>query len=83
MASRESFSEEEDEKKENVHVAVATKEVDTAAELVAGDDIELDPAEADRIRKKIDWHILPLMCGEYIPYSVVPVQAWVKILFVP
>ncbi|KAG6902417.1 hypothetical protein C0995_000343 [Termitomyces sp. Mi166 len=43
------------------HVAVSTKVVDTAAELSSG-DVEIDPAEALRVRKKIDYHILPLMC---------------------
>ena len=47
------------------HVAFTNDQVDTAAQLVAGQDIELDPAEAARIRKKIDWHILPLMCSEH------------------
>ncbi|KAJ3853789.1 MFS general substrate transporter [Lentinula lateritia] len=42
------------------HVEVSTKEVDTAAALI-GDAGEIDPAEAIRIRKKIDRHILPLM----------------------
>ena len=37
-----------DEKGE--HVAVTTKEVDTGAQLLAGVDIELDEAEANRIR---------------------------------
>ena len=46
------------------HVAVADKDVDTAAQLAAGLDEELSPEEATRIRKKIDWHILPLMCSE-------------------
>ncbi|KAM5541010.1 hypothetical protein V8D89_005321 [Ganoderma adspersum] len=46
------------------HVAVANKEVDTAAQLATGLD-ELSPEEAIRIRKKIDWHILPLMCILY------------------
>ncbi|KAI6046644.1 MFS general substrate transporter, partial [Pisolithus marmoratus] len=43
-------------------VAVSTKEVDTAAQLVAGFSGTLDPDEALRIRKKIDKHILPMMC---------------------
>ena len=47
------------------HVAVADKDVDTAAQLAAGLDEELSPEEATRIRKKIDWHILPLMCSEF------------------
>ena len=59
-----------DEKKDariNVtHVAVADKEVDTAAQLAAALDEELSPEEAVRIRKKIDWHILPLMCSMLI-----------------
>ncbi|KAJ4475567.1 MFS general substrate transporter [Lentinula aciculospora] len=46
------------------HVEVSTKEVDTAAALI-GDAGEVDPAEAMRIRKKIDRHILPLMCVLY------------------
>ena len=45
------------------HLAFKTDQVDTGAQLVAGEQIELDPAEARRIRKKIDWHILPLMCS--------------------
>ncbi|GLB38572.1 putative major facilitator superfamily protein [Lyophyllum shimeji] len=45
-------------------VAVSTKEVDTAAELFLGDG-ELDPVEASRVRKKIDFHIIPLMCILY------------------
>ena len=69
MGTRDSFSEGEDEKKGTtvdaiqVHVALATKQVDTGAQLVAGEDIELDEAEALRIRRKIDWHIMPLMCS--------------------
>ena len=47
------------------HVAVADKDVDTAAQLAAGLEEELSPEEATRIRKKIDWHILPLMCSEF------------------
>jgi ACS family allantoate permease-like MFS transporter len=46
-------------------VAVSTKVVDTAAELVSGEYPELDPAEARRVRRKIDIHILPLMCTLY------------------
>ncbi|KAI5984683.1 MFS general substrate transporter [Pisolithus albus] len=46
-------------------ISVSTKEVDTAAQLAAGLSGTLDPAEALRIRKKIDKHILPLMCMLY------------------
>ncbi|KII85708.1 hypothetical protein PLICRDRAFT_178743 [Plicaturopsis crispa FD-325 SS-3] len=47
-------------------VAVSTAQVDTAAELVAGgSDEPLDPAEALRLRRKIDIHILPMMCILY------------------
>ena len=39
--------------------------VDDAAVLVSGDDEEpLDSVVANRIRTKIDWHLLPLMMGE-------------------
>ncbi|KAG7086386.1 hypothetical protein E1B28_002343 [Marasmius oreades] len=47
------------------HLEVKSKEVDTAAELALADYGELDPAEALKIRKKIDRHILPLMCILY------------------
>ncbi|KAI0937951.1 hypothetical protein AcV7_003280 [Taiwanofungus camphoratus] len=47
------------------HVAVASVEVDTGAQLVAGNDYEVDLMETRRIREKIDWHILPLMCTLY------------------
>lgn len=46
------------------HLAFAKDEVDAGASLVAG-GIEVDPEESIRIRKKIDRHILPLMCSEF------------------
>lgn len=46
------------------HVAFRSDQVDTGAELVAG-GIDVDPMEGIRIRTKIDWHILPLMCSEW------------------
>ncbi|KAH9886673.1 MFS general substrate transporter [Cubamyces lactineus] len=71
MSAENSFS-DTDEKKvqvnvdiDNVHVAVADRDVDTAAQLVAGIEGELTAEESNRIRKKIDWHILPLMCILY------------------
>ncbi|KAG6919497.1 hypothetical protein DXG01_005086 [Tephrocybe rancida] len=54
-----------DEKKDAHHIAVSSQAVDTAAELSLGDGAEIDPAEALRIRKKIDFHIMPLMCILY------------------
>ncbi|KAI0341163.1 MFS general substrate transporter [Trametopsis cervina] len=47
------------------HIAFNQNEVDTAAGLVAGGDVELDEAEANRIRRKIDCHIMPMMCMLY------------------
>ncbi|EIW56362.1 MFS general substrate transporter [Trametes versicolor FP-101664 SS1] len=67
MSAKNSFS-DTDEKKAQVdvhHVAVADADVDTAAKLAAGLDQALTPEESDRLRKKIDWHILPLMCILY------------------
>ncbi|KAJ3721461.1 MFS general substrate transporter [Lentinula raphanica] len=46
------------------HVEVSSKEVDTGAALV-GEAGDIDPAEAIRVRKKIDRHILPMMCVLY------------------
>ncbi|KAK7013848.1 MFS general substrate transporter [Favolaschia claudopus] len=45
-------------------VHVSASEVDTGAALVYGEHGALDAAEALRVRKKIDYHILPLMCNK-------------------
>ena len=80
-------SETSDEKAEaSNHVFIAVKDVDTAAELVSGDQGVLDIEESLRVRcvtleflfffssfdtcksticrRKIDKHILPLMCSK-------------------
>ena len=70
------------------HVAFTTDQVDTAAQLVAGQDFELDPEEAARVRKKIDWHILPMMCSKFLFHSSLarmvlirpPVLYWVQFM---
>ncbi|KAF9054008.1 MFS general substrate transporter [Panaeolus papilionaceus] len=57
-----------DEKKrvdDTVVEVSSIRKLDTAAEYAAGDQAPLDPKEALRIRRKIDWHILPLMCILY------------------
>ncbi|KZV69757.1 MFS general substrate transporter [Peniophora sp. CONT] len=36
--------------------------VDTAAVLTAGADLNVDPAVAAKLRRKIDLHLMPLMC---------------------
>lgn len=53
-----------DEKNDHV-VEVSVNDVDTAAQVIAGASEALDPKEAERIKKKIDRHILPLMCTLY------------------
>lgn len=52
-----------DEVKDESHVATEW-EVDVAAQLSAGFDEDISDADALRIRKKIDWHLMPLMCCE-------------------
>jgi ACS family allantoate permease-like MFS transporter len=59
-----SFGEKSDEKL--AHVSVDTDQVDTGAPLVAGVTLPLDPEESLRIRRKIDKHIMPLMCILYL-----------------
>jgi MFS transporter, ACS family, allantoate permease len=54
------------------HLAFNQEQADTAAGLLAGKDIELDAAEARRIRRKIDWHVMPLMCSTLTPHSFLP-----------
>jgi MFS family permease len=43
---------------------LALDQVDVAAELDS--EKPLDPAEALRLRRKIDWHLMPLMCILYL-----------------
>lgn len=71
------------------HVEFRKDQVDTGAQLVAGGAVQLDPEEATRIRKKIDWHILPLMCSKFyvrldhMPLSLIPrisVLYWVQFM---
>ncbi|GBE81803.1 Uncharacterized transporter [Sparassis crispa] len=54
------------EKRDDLRATVATSEVDVAARLTAGKDITVDPKEAARIRRKIDWCLMPLMCIMYM-----------------
>jgi hypothetical protein len=42
------------------------QEVDTAAHLVAGRDTTVDPADSARVCRKIDRHLMPLMCFLYL-----------------
>ncbi|KAJ7307624.1 major facilitator superfamily domain-containing protein [Mycena albidolilacea] len=46
-------------------VEVSAREIDTGAALVYGEHGQLDTAEALRVRRKVDFHILPLMCILY------------------
>ncbi|KAJ7909279.1 MFS general substrate transporter [Mycena leptocephala] len=62
---RASVEKDLSEKHHHAAVEVSASAVDTGAALVYGEHGELDPAEALRVRKKIDYHILPLMCILY------------------
>jgi hypothetical protein len=65
MGTSSEASDEKHESGKHDFVAVSTKEVDTAAELGSGDQGPFDAAESLRVRRKIDKHILPLMCILY------------------
>ncbi|KAF8521394.1 MFS general substrate transporter [Hysterangium stoloniferum] len=52
---------EKDEKRAHHGIHIEVKQVDQAAHFSLGR--ELDPEEALRVRRKIDRHILPMMCG--------------------
>jgi hypothetical protein len=45
---------------EEIH-HVTLHDADEAAAFVSGFRGEIDPAEAHRVLRKIDWHLLPLM----------------------
>ncbi|KAF8962206.1 MFS general substrate transporter [Flammula alnicola] len=65
MGTSSEASDEKHQSDKHDLVAVSAKEVDTAAELASGEQGEVDPEEALRVRRKIDKHILPLMCILY------------------
>ncbi|KAI0065983.1 MFS general substrate transporter [Artomyces pyxidatus] len=43
-------------------VIIDAKDADVGAAMVAGESVDLDPSESLKIRKRIDKHVLPLMC---------------------
>ncbi|KAK7055772.1 MFS general substrate transporter [Favolaschia claudopus] len=53
--------EKQSEEKDVGGIEVSVADVDTGAIVAASGDVELSPEDAERIRKKIDRHILPLM----------------------
>ena len=59
----------DEKKKSNPRVLVYT--LDTAAKITAAEDVALTPEEAKRLRRKIDWHILPLMFSTFVSTSTV------------
>ncbi|KJA27018.1 hypothetical protein HYPSUDRAFT_35538 [Hypholoma sublateritium FD-334 SS-4] len=60
----DSSSEKSDEKRQNGHNVFNVEEVDVAARLDS--EQPLDPKVAERLRRKIDWHLMPLMCIMYL-----------------
>ncbi|KAI0724647.1 MFS general substrate transporter [Fomitopsis betulina] len=64
-SEKASVDAKDSEKQAEVHIALVTDEVDTGAQLVAGTQTLVDHHEALRVRRKIDWHIMPLMCTIY------------------
>ncbi|CAL1705294.1 unnamed protein product [Somion occarium] len=56
-----------DRKSEDVHKpTMASSDLDVAAQLTAGKEVEVNPAMAARVRRKIDLHLMPLMCILYM-----------------
>jgi len=66
---RSTPSDGNEKSKSRVHVCT----LDTAANLAAAEGVALTPEEAKRLRRKIDWHILPLMSSASVSTS--PVNA--------
>ncbi|KAJ3710365.1 MFS general substrate transporter [Lentinula guzmanii] len=60
----DSTSNHSKEKQDHPLKAVNESDVDVAAQLVDGKGEELDPQVAKRILRKLDIHIMPLMCRE-------------------
>lgn len=45
---------------------VDVNDADTAAQIIPESEEPLDPVVAAQLRRKIDWHIMPLMCLMYL-----------------
>ncbi|KLO10428.1 MFS general substrate transporter [Schizopora paradoxa] len=61
-----SVSHEDEKKYVTTAAAVTELEVDVAAQLDSGSDETVSPEDAVRIRRRVDLHILPLMCLLYL-----------------
>ncbi|KAJ7926956.1 major facilitator superfamily domain-containing protein [Mycena leptocephala] len=64
MGTSSEYDNRSDEKHSGA-IEVSADDIDTGAAVASGGDADLDPLEALRVRKKIDRHILPLMCLLY------------------
>lgn len=52
--------------------ATSTAAIDDTAMLVAGNDHDtIDPQAAEKLRKKIDLYLLPLMMREFYPFLAI------------
>jgi len=63
-----------DSKNQDHGAHLSRGQVDEAAVLAGSSEAEIDPVEAKRVKRKIDWHLLPLMCRE-LPYHLRAVLA--------
>ncbi|KAG6909275.1 hypothetical protein DXG01_001219 [Tephrocybe rancida] len=63
--SDSSFEEKSSGLEKHDAVAVSTRNVDTAAVLLDGHEDDLNPEDALRVRRKIDLHIMPMMCDHF------------------
>ncbi|KAG2116583.1 major facilitator superfamily domain-containing protein [Suillus discolor] len=62
----DSASDNSHKKEAHVHASSTVHgcDVDVGAQLIAETDSSLTPQEASRLRAKIDWHVIPLMCSK-------------------
>jgi hypothetical protein len=60
---------------------VALSDVDVAAQLTAGKDLDaVDEAEARRVRRKIDMYLMPLMCRTYSVLALLLGHSWTDVM---
>lgn len=64
----DSVSDNSEKKDAHIHApsTVHGSDIDVGAQLIAETDSSLTPQEASRLRAKIDWHVIPLMCIMYL-----------------
>ncbi|KAF7311475.1 hypothetical protein MKEN_01049800 [Mycena kentingensis (nom. inval.)] len=66
MDTSSAASTHSEKRHEKGHEMVDVADIDVAALAASNGDVKLDPERAAKLRRKIDWYLMPLMCVMYL-----------------